>query len=130
MNDSGLRGRKTGQTGEWVIGGDWGGWREGGVEIAWAAGRVERGGSGEMEGEGSRGTRGVKRLERMFSTFDMKKEAMWLHCSCEPSDCGGVWGLRRWLTVEKSCLELPGLLLYDCMMWEWYRDRASLRDLL
>lgn len=43
--------------------------------------------------------------------FNLKKAIKILHCSTVVAVGEGDCGLRRWVTVEKSCLELPGLFL-------------------
>lgn len=53
----------------------------------------------------------LERRERMVSTLVLKKAIQLLHCSSVVPVYERVCGLRRWFTVEKSCLELPGLLL-------------------
>lgn len=46
---------------------------------------------------------GPERTERIDGIFYLKKPLKILYGG------GGHCGLRRWFTVEKSCLELPGL---------------------
>ena len=60
---------------------------------------------------GTGGAEGLERMERMVSTLFLKKAAKLLHCFSVESECRGLWGLRRWFMVEKSCLEFPVLLL-------------------
>lgn len=65
---------------------------------------------------------GPERAERICAIFDVKTSMNLLHCSSVVAVSVGDCGLRRWLIVEKSFLEFPGLFL---MALEKNRDLAS-----
>ncbi|KAL6458621.1 hypothetical protein MHYP_G00320930 [Metynnis hypsauchen] len=68
--------------------------------------------------------RGPGSAERMSEILVVKKSIKRLHCSAEDTIGEGICSFRRWFTVEKSCLDFPGLFL---MVFEKNFDLASFK---